>query len=115
MQNLLKKVSENTESKEVLNDIDEFNSTVKIFYEACDKGEIEILDARAADDKETFRKKWKQKFHDKPIDEEITLYIGIKGRMGNFYEWYEEFFYPPKAGDEADVDRLLRELERQRK
>lgn len=45
-----------------------------------------------------------------PIDDELRLYIGIPGKLGDFYEYYEDFFYPPKAGGESPANQLLRGL-----
>lgn len=102
------------ESTMAVNYSSEIDSIIKTFYDACDRGDIEMLNYRAEEDKKAFREKWQRKFPDKPIDEELLLYIGIRGKIGDFYEWYEDFFYPLKAGGDAAVNRLLKELEASR-
>ena len=83
-------------------------------YEKClMNGLIEIYDYQYASDeeKEAFLQKWNLKY-DVPYSEkeEISLYIGQKGKLGKFYEGISDFFDSQASPKESDWWKLVCQL-----
>ena len=72
---------------------------------------IEIYDYSYSADKDVFLEKWNLKYNI-PYQEndEKTLYIGQKGKLGNFYEGISDFFEPQTSPEESDWWKLVSQV-----
>lgn len=89
--------------------VDEEN--VQIFYQLVEEGKIEVLEYDEKGINTDFLKKWKEKFNEDYPENEMCLYVGIPGEMGNFYDWYEDFFYKENPEDESEAEKLIKEIQ----
>lgn len=88
----------------------------RMFEKCLMNGLIEIYDYQYASDeeKESFLQKWNLKYNEPYSEnEERRLYVGKKGKLGEFYEGISDFFEPKASPKESDwwklVSQVLRE------
>lgn len=85
---------------------------MKHFEELVEEGMIEIFDYYGGT-REEFLKKWNLYYSDDYTEKnDMTIYIGIKGKDGKFYECYEDFYYINANTNESEQHKLLRCLQR---
>lgn len=81
------------------------------FAQMVEVGEIEVFDYDSpnVDTKICFLQKWKELKGSNYDEDKLTIYIGEKGKNGNFYEYYEDCFCKPEGG-ETEQERLVKEV-----
>lgn len=95
------------QDRDVLHPEDNILSEYELYCNLVEEGEIEIYDFYGnADDKNRFLKKWKEKYHNDYIEDEISLYIGRHNYIGDFYECMEDFC-STKPGEQVTSQKKL--------
>lgn len=76
----------------VMHPEDDILSEYELYCKLVEEGEIEIFNFHGnTDDKSRFLEKWKLKYHEDYTEDEISLYIGRRNHIGDFYECMEDF------------------------
>lgn len=91
---------------------------VMVLYEQLiEQGKIEVFDYDSpnVDTKICFLQKWKELKASNYNEDELTIYIGEKGKRGKFYECYEDFFYRGEGENESEQERLIKGILKQKK
>lgn len=81
---------------------------MKCFEKLVEEGVIEIFDYYGGT-REEFLNMWNVYHSDYYTEKnDMTIYIGIKGKDGKFYECYEDFYYINANTNESEQYKLLR-------
>ena len=90
-----------------------FNDDAMVLYEQLlAEGKIEVLDYDSPNEetKASFLEKWLEQMGTNYDADELTLYIGAKGKKGKFYVCYEDFFYRLEGENESACEQLIKEV-----
>lgn len=99
------------QESDVLHSEDDILSEYELYCSLVEEGEIEIFDFYGdADDKSKFLEKWKSKYHDDYTENELSLYIGRRCHIGDFYECMEDFCSLMPGEQMTNQQKLIYEI-----